>query len=933
MTFTLTSLCEVKDDKNNTLSFHGSLLKFENVTILLDPGWFYTNSKNQVNTEEFEDSATISNKLIEFWEPIISDVNIILISQSSIDCLGSYAFLFTLFTSIFYNNQILVYSTLPIISLGRVSTIELYTDCKLIGPFIESQLDLEDIEIAFDYIRSVKYSQTIDLKSITFTDVATNTENNDKFDGLSFVGFNSGHSIGGVIWCVSYFQEEKLIYCPRWNHTRDTLINGSQMIDTGTSKPITALQRPSGIIASTKYTVSSQNSLSWRRKLDLFKKILQEFLNSSNSNTILIPTTIGGRFLDLVACVMDFIYENKTLNRKMATAPPIYLLCYSKGRSLTYAKSMLEWLSNSIVKTWQSRDNKTPFDLNIKIVTPEELKQNKNRNKMSMVNGGIYFISDSELLFNQALLSVTGKYSILLTDQFIQTPVLKDMITYKLSSNTYNNGKPSHYSKDIFLKISKQTNLDDQNLVKYKDIIKERELKRTTLQYEWENIQQENKKRSLNGLIMDDSSDEDDDDQNVEDNNQNGKLGNGEVYNSEKQLLNFKVPMDTIITANMTIKQQTFPYKQPKSLTKKDEYGEIVDFSQFIPIEEEDDIYIPELQKRLNSGSDSDGDDDDDDNYDDDDGNKEEQEEEEEEEEDGDDYDPAMVTKLTKKVALKKKNKNKNRNNKGKKDNIKRRQSVEQREKILFDDISYLNPLGSMPTKSEIEVKKFKIDCNLAFIDMSSFVDQRSMEIILPLLKPKKMIFIESEKAFNVKGIMGTSKLVPSSASTSFSTNNGVEIVYLNDQKEHEFATSFKSLDIFISPELEKTLHWQKILNGKYRITDVQGKLVKSEEDNTRHRFKFVLQPLHDNMDIDSKYSTAQHYNNNIHIGDVKLTDLRRILNARNYKTEFKGDGTLVVNDKVAIKKISDSETIVDGKPDKLFYEIKKIVKNMLATF
>lgn len=144
--------------------------------------------------------------------------------------------------------------------------------------------------------------------------------------------------------------------------------------------------------------------------------------------------------------------------------------------------------------------------------------------------------------------------------------------------------------------------------------------------------------------------------------------------------------------------------------------------------------------------------------------------------------------------------------------------------------------------------------------------------------------------------------------------------------KSASFDTVIKSLDISVDPELDQNLKWQSISDG-YTIAHVVGRLVKDvtqASDNTKqHRNKWVLKKLSNASKFHPKISLA--------IGDVKLAELKRKLTQTNHTAEFRGEGSLVVDNKVVVRKISDGETVVDGTPSEIFYEVKRLVADMLA--
>jgi cleavage and polyadenylation specificity factor subunit 2 len=70
--------------------------------------------------------------------------------------------------------------------------------------------NLDDIDNAFDKVKQVKYSQTINLKG--------------KGQGLQITALPGGHMIGGTIWKLLKDGEEEIIYAVDYNHHRERYI-------------------------------------------------------------------------------------------------------------------------------------------------------------------------------------------------------------------------------------------------------------------------------------------------------------------------------------------------------------------------------------------------------------------------------------------------------------------------------------------------------------------------------------------------------------------------------------------------------------------------------------------------------------------------------------------------------------------------------------
>lgn len=802
MTYTFTCYSD-----GSTENF-GAVIRFDNVTILLDPGWSEKKSYEET---------------LQYWSELIPQVDIVLLSQPTKECLGSYAFLYYKFLPHFHS-RISVYATLPVANLGRVTTIDLYASQGLIGSCDTNIMELDDIEQAFDHLTTLKHSQMVDLKS--------------KFDGLSFIAYNSGYAPGGSVWCISTYSE-KLIYAPRWNHTKDTILNGSAILDS-TGKPMSSLMRPSAVITSTAYVGSS---LSYKKRVSRFKSTLNQAL--ANNGIALIPTSIGGKFLELFVLVHDILYEHNKTSSKADVQ--VFLISYSRGRTLTYARSMLEWLSSSVLKTWESRDNRSPFDLGskLKICTPAEVS--------NYAGAKICFVSEVESLINEMIMKVCHleKTTVILTEKCYTDDgdVLSRMYnkwTKALKSNNMNalEGKSIAYSDSMPLRSFKPQKLSGSKLEDYKLKIDERRQERKEL------VEKLKKDANSSGSITGVSTTineigEDDDDDDVEDVLSTSLRGNGSISQQ------VETPVDIIIQPNTAPRLKMFPFQPGK--IKKDDYGYMVDFTQFIPKDQQE-----ESTKRAD-------------------------------EEEEDPYELEGPRKVTKR--------RRRDENTGKKDN--------------FDDISYLDALNR-PVHRITSESATKIRCSLAFIDMSSLVDQRSMSIIWSALKPRKMILLAPKTAQNPEITAALSK-------------KSMEIVEMDFNKTTEFNTTIKSLDISIDPELDQELKWQSVSDG-YTVAHVVGRLVREviySAENRQHRQKLLLKPLKNINKIHPKASLA--------IGDVKLAELKRKLTQQNHIAEFKGEGTLVVDGKVAIRKISDGETVVDGTPSDLFYKVKSLVTGMLA--
>lgn len=149
--------------------FKASKLVFDNeVQVIADPSW----DGNDVND-------------VDFMEQFLKGINLILLSHSTPEFIGGYALLCSKFESLMA--AIPVYSTVAVSQLGRVSTVEFYRAKGLLGPVAQAMFEVSDIDEYFDKIILIKYSQNVSVLD----------------NRLTLSAYNAGHSLGGSFWLIS----------------------------------------------------------------------------------------------------------------------------------------------------------------------------------------------------------------------------------------------------------------------------------------------------------------------------------------------------------------------------------------------------------------------------------------------------------------------------------------------------------------------------------------------------------------------------------------------------------------------------------------------------------------------------------------------------------------------------------------------------------
>ena len=127
-----------------------------------------------------------------------------------------------------------IYSTVPIATLGRLSTLETTPPGPTVTDSVKSEEEYEyltpkDVDKAFDRITTLRYSQPVILSH-----------------GVTITAYPAGHSIGGTIWNIKKDQENIVVMID-WNHAKERIVGG--MLD---NKTMRLLERASCVITDVR---------------------------------------------------------------------------------------------------------------------------------------------------------------------------------------------------------------------------------------------------------------------------------------------------------------------------------------------------------------------------------------------------------------------------------------------------------------------------------------------------------------------------------------------------------------------------------------------------------------------------------------------------------------------------------------------------------
>ncbi|KAA8533716.1 hypothetical protein F0562_031233 [Nyssa sinensis] len=214
-----------------------------------------------------------------------------------------------------------VYSTEPVYRLGLLTMYDHYLSRKQVSDF--ELFTLDDIDSAFQNVTRLTYSQNYHLSG--------------KGEGIVIAPHVAGHLLGGTVWKITKDGED-VIYAVDFNHRKERHLNGTVL---------ESFVRPAVLITDAYNALNNQPS---RRQRD------QEFLDAilrtlRADGNVLLPVDTAGRVLELLLILEQYwVQQHLTY--------PIFFLTYVASSTVDYVKSFLEWMSDSIAKSFEhTRDN------------------------------------------------------------------------------------------------------------------------------------------------------------------------------------------------------------------------------------------------------------------------------------------------------------------------------------------------------------------------------------------------------------------------------------------------------------------------------------------------------------------------------------------------------------------------------------------------
>jgi cleavage and polyadenylation specificity factor subunit 2 len=951
------------------------------VKILIDVGW-----DERFDVSQLYNLERLSNRIIAFYTLLtisrhLSTLSFVLLTHATTSHLGAFAHLsknYPLFS------QIPVYATTPVISLGRTLLQDLYSSTPLAATFLPSAGSAskaslsslskdarstilmqaptaEEITRYFQRITPLKYSQPHQPSASDFS---------PPLEGLVLTAYNAGHTLGGTIWHIQHGMES-VIYAVDWNQARENVMGGAAWFGGfGGSEVIEPLRKPSALVCSSK-NGDRPSLLGGKKKRD---QLLLDNIRSSLSKggNVLIPSDSSARVLEL-AYVLEKAWQEAANDHAFKNAR-VYMSSRSAVATMKHAQSLLEWMDESIVREFEGEDESVakthkrggsketngvsakpskPFELqHVKLIErPKQLERALRKDgpkvilasdlsfswglsKLALCN--IAQKSENLVVFTEKVHLGSESEDLTVAQTLWQILEKKeDGVALEKSSDggqldqIHGGGKPL----DV-LDVQKMPLDADEQQIYQQYMATQRQLQSSL-------ISGTETGKDENENIADDSSNSSSEDSDDEHQGRAlnvsaalGHAGRAKRDLSDQDLgvsilLRKKGVYDFDVRSFKRGRNAVFPYIHHRK--RGDEFGEYIKPEEYLRAEEKEDA------------------------------------------------DSRGTAQADHKLGQKRKwhdlggEKNDVGNNKRRRG----RKGVRSTEKISgtivnseVDDTNVSDDSDADsepeiiegPVKAVFHTHSTTLNARLAFVDFAGLHDQRSLQNLIPKINPRKLILIGgSEKetqalAFDCKTLLAAKEgeMGGEPKANVFTPSVGQVI---------DASVDTNAWIVKLGSDLVKRLQWQNVHNmGVVTLTgELKGGQPSNgplgEEENTRKKQKLIksdpeekpprqeapndVSPILDlvraNMAAATR-SVAQ----SLHVGDIRLADLRRLMGSVGYTAEFRGEGTLLIDGNIAVRKLGTGKIVVEGSPvsatsmsagrsANTFYDVRRTIYDGLA--
>ncbi|KAI7776194.1 cleavage and polyadenylylation specificity [Diaporthe eres] len=952
-----------------------SLLELDGgVKVLIDVGW---------------DETFDLDKLKEL-EKQVPTLSLILLTHATVSHLAAFAHCcknFPLFT------RIPVYATRPVIDLGRTLLQDLYASTPAAATtinhgslaetsyaytqpasaddnFLRQAPTSEEIARYFSLVQPLKYSQPHQPLPSPFS---------PPLNGLTITAYNSGHTLGGTIWHIQHGLES-IVYAVDWNQARENVFAGAAWLGGGHggAEVIEQLRKPTALVCSSRTPTSLARTKRDEQLLDNIRACV------AKGGTVLIPVDSSARVLEL-SYLMEHAWREEAAKGKDAagslSGAHLYLAARNISSTLRHARSMFEWMDESIVREFEAGadgsknvngdgnkgKNSGPFDFkHLKLL---ERKAQVDRllrrsTEEGWTRGMVVLASDRSMEWGfskDVLKSIAqdSKNLVVLTEKpnlsLQNTPSIsrtlwewwkerRDGVAAEQLSNGETPEQVYGGGRELELAEAQRVPLEGNDLTIYQQWLATQRQLQATLQTGGATALE------AVGDGVDDASSESSTESEESETEQQGRALN--VSTTMGQASRKKVVLkDEDLGINVLVKktgvhdydvrgkrgrERIFPI--PVRRKRTDEFGDLIRPEDFLKAEERED----------------------------------------------DGQEPGAI----KKEEIEGIGKKRKWDDLGKKANTTNKRP--QLNRAVSDDVPMAAPSeGSAavddeldggeeeevpnlgPSKLVVTKETIPINLRIAFVDFSGLHDKRSLNMLIPLIEPRKLILVSGNEEETMALATDCKKLLGAEITTADNGTTTAEVLTPGVGVPVDASVDTNAWVVKLAEPLVKRLKWQNvrglgIVTVTARLVGAEGnadthphlpgaaeeeaahKRLKTEgetdaKEGTDEKVLVAGVPVVPTLDVlpTTMASASRSVAQPLHVGDLRLADLRRAMQTAGHTAEFRGEGTLLIDGAVAVRKSATGRIEVEsicvpaaaGAPQQggTFWAVKRMIYDGLA--
>ncbi|EKD18815.1 RNA-metabolising metallo-beta-lactamase [Drepanopeziza brunnea f. sp. 'multigermtubi' MB_m1] len=944
------------------------------VKVLIDVGW-----------DETFDVAKL--KELEKQVPTLS---IILLTHATVSHIAAFAHCckhFPLFS------RIPVYATLPVISLGRTLVQNIYASTPLSATIIPHSA-LSEASYAYSQTISANQDANILLQPPTSEEIASYfalihplkysqphqplpSPFSPPLNGLAITAYNAGHTLGGTIWHIQHGLES-IVYAVDWNQARENVLAGAAWLGgagAGGAEVIEQLRKPTALICSSRG--GERHALpGGRAKRD---ELLLEMIKTSVSQggIVLIPTDSSARVLEL-AYLLEHVWrtESKDEDSHLRGAK-LYLASRNIGATMRYARSMLEWMDDAIIREFEANaginqketgskaagdakgsSDGGPFDFkHLRLLERkgqiDRIMGQTDIDRHGRSIGKVILASDASLEwgFSRDILKAVAddtRNLIILTEKMAKPQgeatsslaktlwswwedresVVSEETKSGLVLDRVNSG-----AKSVAIREAKRLALEGNDLSVYQQWLATQRQLQTTLQSGGA-TSLENSADVVDDASSDSSSDSEDSETEQQGKSLNisaiGQASRKKIGMSDEDLgINVLLRKKDVYDYDVRGKkgrEKMFPLAVRRK--RVDDFGELIRPEDFLRAEERDEVNGQDMRNQPNKHDTRDTL-----------GKKRKWEEH------------SSNGHLIVNEFNKRKQKNRNQRDSPEAGEISPGPEDQQSE----DDEDSGDLLAeSSPAKVVFTSENLTLNVRIAFVDFAGLHDKRSLQMLLPLIQPRKLILVGGMKDETLALAGDCRKLLKSESTIDVYTPEIGTIV--------DASVDTNAWAVRLTSALVKQLTWQKVKD--LRIATVTARLetiadaLNPDDESSNKKQKLLREGDEEESDDTKKdlvsassaetelptldvlpsnmASATRSVAQPLQVGDLRLPDLRKLMLAASHTAEFKGEGTLLIDSTVIVRKTGTGRIEVESIGlatgyGSSFYAVKSMIYQGLA--